>query len=148
MRSAGERAQADERPPAKPAQAAAKVSPKPTAPKAAKKPPAKRAPVIPAGLPPKVTKALKGRRTVVLFFRQPGADDDATQRAVRSLRGKKRVAVFLDGINHLGRYRRLVTGLGITQAPSVVILGKSRKATLVEGFIDEGSLTQQVLDAR
>jgi hypothetical protein len=64
------------------------------------------------------------------------------------LQGKKRVSVFSDGITHLARYRRIVVGLGITQAPSVVIVGKSRKATLVEGYVDGGTLTQQVLDAR
>jgi len=101
-----------------------------------------------AGVPSKVARALESEKTVVLFFRQPGADDDATESAVRSLRGKKRVAVFSDGIAHLARYRLVVTGLGITQAPSVVIVGKSRKAVLIEGFVDKGSLTQQVLDAR
>ncbi len=99
-------------------------------------------------MPPKVARALESKKTVVLFFRQPGADDDATQSAVRSLRGKKQVAVFSDGIAHLARYRRVVTGLGITQAPSVVIVGRGRKAVLIEGFVDEGTLTQQVLDAR
>lgn len=128
--------------------APSKASPKKAAPAPTAKPEAKKRPATTAGVPPKVAGALKLKKTVVLFFRQPGADDDATQSAVRSLRGKKRVAVFSDGIAHLARYRRIVTGLGITQAPSVVIVGKSRKAVLIEGFVDEGSLTQQVLDAR
>lgn len=116
---------------------------KPTPTSGAKKPSA-----ATAGVPSKVARALESEKTVVLFFRQPGADDDATESAVRSLRGKKRVALFSDGIAHLARYRLVVTGLGITQAPSVVIVGKSRKAVLIEGFVDKGSLTQQVLDAR
>lgn len=139
MRSAGDRAQAELPPKAEPEGPAAKATPTP----GAKKPSA-----ATAGVPPKVARALKSEKTVVLFFRQPGADDDATESAVRSLRGKKRVAVFSDGIAHLARYRLVVTGLGITQAPSVVIVGKSRKAVLIEGFVDKGSLTQQVLDAR
>lgn len=176
MRSAGERAQADQGSAASPAgpakvhrssvadapalkkparakpapskPAPSKASPKtaPPAPKAKTQP--EKAPAAPSGVPPKVARALESKKTLVLFFRQPGADDDATQSAVRSLRGKKRVAVFSDGISHLARYRRIVTGLGITQAPSVVIVGRGRKAVLIEGFVDEGSLTQQVLDAR
>lgn len=101
-----------------------------------------------AGVPPKVSRALQAKRTVVLFFRQPGADDDATSRAVSSLRGRKKVSVFKDGIAHLARYRSIVAGLGVTQAPAVVIVGRDRKAQLVEGFIDQGTLTQEVVDAR
>lgn len=171
MRSAGQRAQADQSPsasvvtPAKPGRspvadaptpskaapskaAPLKASPNATAPQPGASTPARKAPPTGSGVPPKVARALESKKTVVLFFRQPGADDDATQSAVRSLRGKKQVAVFSDGIAHLARYRRVVTGLGITQAPSVVIVGRGRKAVLIEGFVDEGSLTQQVLDAR
>ena len=125
-----------------------KAEPEGPAAKATPTPGAKKPSAATAGVPPKVARALKSEKTVVLFFRQPGADDDATESAVRSLRGKKRVALFSDGIAHLARYRLVVTGLGITQAPSVVIVGKSRKAVLIEGFVDKGSLTQQVLDAR
>jgi hypothetical protein len=101
-----------------------------------------------SGVPPKVSRALQAKHTVVLFFRQPGADDDATSSAVSSLRGRKKVSVFKDGIAHLARYRSIVADLGITQAPAVVIVGRDRKAQLVEGFIDEGTLNQQVVDAR
>jgi hypothetical protein len=140
--------------PARPASAARPAKPaaqarahRPAAKPHAKPTPAKRA-VAMAGVPPKVAKALQARQTVVLFFRQPGADDDATQSAVRSVRHHKHVAVFSDGVAHLARYRGIVTGLNITQAPSVVIVGKSRKAVLIEGYIDAGSLNQRVMDAR
>lgn len=126
--------------PAPPTQA--KPEPKPKV-----MPKKKAAPAV-KGVPPKVAKALAARRTVVLFFRQPGADDDATQSAVRSLRGKKNVSVFSDRIANLARYRRVIAGLGITQAPAVAIVGKSRRAVVIEGFVDQGTLTQQVIDAR
>lgn len=159
MRSAAERAQADDTAAAPTVvkaapepSAAQKTSPAPAAPRAKKSTPAKKAekkadPAV-AGLPPKVGKAFKARRTVVLFFRQPAADDDATAAAVRSLRGKKNVAVFTAPISKLARYRRVVTGLGVTQAPAVVIVGKDRKARLVEGYVDPATLRQQVRDAR
>ncbi len=87
-------------------------------------------------------------RTVVLFFRQPAADDDATAAAVRSVRGIKGVSVFAAPITKLARYERVVSGLGVSQAPAVVIVGKNRKARLLEGFIDAGTLRQQVKDRR
>lgn len=119
----------------------------PAKPKAAKKKAAPAAPAI-KGVPPKVAKALAARRTVVLFFRQPAADDDATAAAVRSLRGAKNVSVFSAPITKLARYRRVVSGLGVSQAPAVVIVGQDRKARLIEGFVDGGTLRQQVKDAR
>lgn len=112
------------------------------------KPGAKSKPKVLSGVPPKVGKALAARRTVVLFFRQPAADDDATATAVKSLRGAKGVSVFSAPITKLARYRRVVAGLGVTQAPAVIIVGKDRKARLVEGFVDPASLRQQVRDAR
>jgi outer membrane biosynthesis protein TonB len=121
------------------------------APKAKAKPKAKPKPKpAPAvkGVPPKVGKALAAKRTVVVFFRQPAADDDATARAVRSLKGMKGVSVFSAPITKVGRYERLISGLGVTQAPAVVIVGKSRKGRLIEGYVDSGSLRQQVKDAR
>jgi hypothetical protein len=90
-----------------------------------------------------------GRKVVVVFFRQRvGADDSATAAAVKSVRGTKGVAVFSDRISHLRNYPRVIGGLGITQAPAVVVIDKKREARLVEGYIDSGSLRQQVADAR
>jgi hypothetical protein len=125
------------------AQAPAKTEPtKATTTPKVKKPAAVR------GVPPKVADALQAKKTVVLFFRQPGADDDATESAVHSIKSGKHVAVFTDRISHLGRYQRVVADLGISQAPAIVVVGRSRKATLLEGFVDEGSLKQRVKDAR
>ena len=42
----------------------------------------------------------------------------------------------------------MVSDLGVTQAPAVVIVGKDRKARLLEGYIDPVSLRQQVKDGR
>ena len=154
MRSAGERARADASTPAPTVQSATPAPSK--APSKAKPEPARAAPAKPpvakkaadTGVPPKVQKALDAKRTVVLFFRQGGADDSATASAVRSLRGTKRVSIFTAELSKLARYRRVIADLGVTQAPSVVIVGKDRKAVLLEGFIDSGTLKQQVRDAR
>jgi len=103
---------------------------------------------LPAGVPAEVGRALRDRQVVVLFFGQGGADDVATAEAVASLRGLKRVAVFRDGIQNLGKYAGVVSGLGVAQAPAVVIVGRQRRARLIEGFVDSGTLRQQVVDAR
>jgi len=103
---------------------------------------------LPAGVPADVGRALRDRQVVVLFFGQGGADDVATAEAVASLRGLKRVAVFRDGIQNLGKYAGVVSGLGVAQAPAVVVVGRQRRARLIEGFVDSGTLRQQVVDAR
>ena len=145
MRSAAERAQADDTAAAPAVQPApGTTTTAPAKPKPVKKKPA---PVV-KGVPPKLAKALQARRTVVLFFRQPAADDDATAAAVASVRGVKGVSVFSAPITKLARYRRVISDLGVTQAPAVVIVGKDRKARLLEGYIDPLTLRQQVKDSR
>jgi len=128
-----------------PAATPAKPAPK----KAEAKAPAK--PAVPkvAGVPQSVARALAKKRVVVLFFRQSGsADDRAVASAVNGLKGRKGVSVFSDNIARLARYRAAVGQLGISQAPAVVIVGSDGKAKVVEGFVDGGTLTQQVVDAK
>lgn len=102
------------------------------------------------GVPTRVARALGERKVVVLLFTQRGpADDTATRLAVSQLRkdGSK-AAVFTDSIAHLERYRRIVADLGVSQAPSVVIIDRQRRASLHEGYMDDASLRQLVRDAR
>jgi hypothetical protein len=102
-----------------------------------------------AGLPRRVTRALERRKVVVLFFFQPGASDDAaTAGSVRGLRKRKSVAVFSDRIKDVGRYGPLVGGVGVSQAPSIVIIGRDRRARLLQGFVDAKTLAQEISDAR
>ena len=115
------------------------------------------APVAPAvpdrgGVPDRAARALEqGRVIAVLFTLEEGADDSATRSALRSLKtgpGKSRVAVFSDSIANVGRYSRLVGGLGISQVPSIVIVDSKRQARLLEGYVDAGTLRQSVADAQ
>jgi len=101
------------------------------------------------GTPIGVRKALARKRTVVLFFSQRGsADDQATARAVSALRGRRGVQVFSAPLSRLGDYQALIGGVGVSQAPAVVIIGRDRTARLVEGYVDPETLAQQVADAR
>jgi hypothetical protein len=100
------------------------------------------------GLPVKVARAFAKRQVVVLYFGGQGADDTLTAAAVRQLKAGAghRVAVFMDKLSNLADYRRVVEGLNVSQAPSIVIVDRDRKAQLFEGFIDAGSLRQYVAD--
>jgi hypothetical protein len=100
------------------------------------------------GLPVKVARAFAKKQVVVLYFGGPGTDDTLTAQSVRSLKAHAghRVAVFMDKLSNLADYRRVVEGLNVSQAPSIVIVDRSQKAQVLEGFIDAGSLRQDVAD--
>jgi hypothetical protein len=99
--------------------------------------------------PAAVRRALDRKQRVVLFFQAPrGADDRATARAVAAQRGGRGVVVITEPIARLVRYRTLIGGLGISQAPVVVIVGKDGAARLVEGYVDPATLAQEVADAK
>lgn len=103
----------------------------------------------PAALPAEVAGALARKQTVVLFFFQHrAADDAATARSVSSLRGRRGVKVFSAPISKLGRYQAVIGGAGVSQAPAIVIVGRDRAARLIEGYVDRETLAQQVADAR
>lgn len=100
------------------------------------------------GLPLKVAKAFAKKQVVVLYFGGAGTDDTLTADSVRSLKSSvgHGVAVFMDKLSNLADYRRVVEGLNVSQAPSIVIVDRSQKAEVLEGFIDAGSLRQDVAD--
>ena len=100
------------------------------------------------GFPLKVAQAFAGHRVVVLYFGAKGADDTLTAASVRELKASagSGVTVLMDKLSNLADYRRVVEGLDVSQAPSIVIVDRDRKARLLEGFIDAGSLRQAVAD--
>jgi hypothetical protein len=117
----------------------------------AERTPAKAKPARKAAVsgPAAVKRAIRGNKTVVMYFYGPqSADDSATGRAVASLKGDGRVAVFRVPIRRLLAYDDLVGQLGITQAPAVVIVGRGRSARVIEGYVDPPTLRQDVADAR
>lgn len=100
-------------------------------------------------VPSRVRRALARRKVVVLFFTQRlSADDVATRIAFRQLRKRRDTAVFAAPLRGLERYGAAVSRLGVSQVPSIVIIGRNRKARLIEGYVDRGSLRQYVADAR
>jgi hypothetical protein len=100
-----------------------------------------------AGLPASVAVALAQGKTVVLLLSDnKAADDHSTADAVHSLKVPN-VKIFSDRLSRLGSYRAIVSRVGVSQTPAVVIV-RGSKARVVEGYVDPETLRQQVLDAK
>jgi hypothetical protein len=100
-------------------------------------------------VPRAVSNALvDGKVVVVLFTEQGAADDRATARhfATVSQLGNG-VETFRADISQLGRYAGIVADLGVTQAPSIVIVRPDLRAVPpVEGYVESQYLLQRVKD--
>jgi hypothetical protein len=122
--------------------------------KAAKAAKPKQPAVVPgAGLPSDVARAMNAGKVVVLFFYDPAAaDDQATRSAVRAVRAgagraAARVRLFQDVVARISDYRRVVGSIGISQSPALVVIDRNRKAELLQGYLDSGTIEQTVRDA-
>jgi hypothetical protein len=96
----------------------------------------------------RAAQALGEDKAVVFFFSKPGAADDVGARvAMKSLRGMDRVEIFDATLDELADYRPMLENVGISQIPSTVIVRPGKKAILIQGFVDAGTLRQNVADA-
>jgi hypothetical protein len=95
-------------------------------------------------------RAVAANKKVVIFFQNPRAlDDQAVAGSVRSLdRRTKKVVVLTDDVRNSDRYGSLLEDLQVSQAPAIVVIGRSGKAELIEGYVDADSLVQVVADTR
>ena len=99
--------------------------------------------------PRAVERAVARHKRVVIFFHQArGLDDSVTDDAVAALRRRSSALVFQDSVANVASYGQVVMSVGVTRAPSIVIIGKSGRARLIEGYIDPGALAQEVADTR
>jgi hypothetical protein len=98
----------------------------------------------------KAERAVADNKKVVIFFQNPRAlDDKAVADSVRSLdRTTKSLVVLTDDLRNVDRYGKLLENLGVSQAPAIVVIGRSGKASLIEGYVDSSSLAQVVADSR
>ena len=100
-------------------------------------------------VPPAVSAALADGKVIVLLFAEAkGADDQATARHFGALsRLGDEVATFRDDIADIGRYAGIVAELGVTQAPSIVIVRPDLRAVPpIEGYVESQYLLQRVKD--
>ena len=99
--------------------------------------------------PQKAARAIRQGKKVVIFFLNPrGLDDRLVLKSVRTVDRKTKAVVLTDPVDAIERYGRLVQDLGVSQAPSIVLIDRSGNARLIEGYVDTESLTQAVADAR
>ncbi len=88
-----------------------------------------------------------GKVVVVLFTEKGAADDQATARHFAALSQFNQVRTFRAGIANVGRYAGIVANLGVTQAPSIVIVRPDLRAVPpIEGYVDSQYLLQRVKD--
>ncbi len=106
------------------------------------------------GLPkPVVTAWKQGDTVVLLVVRQGGIDDRLVRNSVRSLSSDRGVSVFVTRANHVARYSRITQGVGVSQAPALVVVRPKRvsgsvpEAQVDYGFRDAQGVVQAVHDA-
>lgn len=122
----------------------------------AQKPEAKPAPRKPKPaetVPPQVREAaaaVEAGNVVVFFFTKPGAADDTLSRlSVKELeRTTKGAEFFKADIADVGAYRPMLSQLEISQVPAVAIVRPGKRAVLLQGYVDAGTLRQHVADAQ
>ena len=90
----------------------------------------------------------KHKKVVILFRNSRGLDDRAMASVMRSVDGRTKALVLSDDVQAVDRYGKLLEDLGVSQTPSIVIIDRSGKARLIEGYVDSDTLTQAVADAR
>ncbi len=119
-----------------------------TAPPAAA-PAAPAAKVDTKGLPAEVAKAVEARKVLVMLFWNPKAADDRMVRAeLRKVdRYDGRVVVHVADVDRIARYAPIAQGVEVEQSPSIVVVDGDRRATLMTGYTDAGSIQQAVADA-
>jgi len=106
--------------------------------------------VTEAGLPLPVAKAVAEHKILVLLFWNPkAADDRMVRRELRSVgsRHRKEVVVHIADVKNISRYAPVTRGANVEQSPSVVVVGRDRQATVLEGFTDRETIRQAVYDA-
>jgi hypothetical protein len=90
---------------------------------------------------------------VLLIARQGGIDDRLVRGSVHRLSADSGVSVFVTRANKVARYSRITQGVGVSQAPALVVVrpkklsGPSPEAQVVYGFRDAQGVVQAVHDA-
>jgi hypothetical protein len=106
------------------------------------------------GLPRPFISAWKDGDTVVLLVVRPhGIDDRLVRSSVRSLSSDRGVSVFVTRADKVARYSRITQGVGVSQAPALVVVRPKRvsgsvpEAQVSYGFRDTQGVVQTVHDA-
>jgi hypothetical protein len=110
-----------------------------------------------AKLPKAVAGALETRKVLVLGVLsedakpwRPLADDDRYVRNAlkRANRYDGEVVVKTVALDALSTYGPLVNDLGVSQSPSIVVIDRDLKGTVLTGYVDKIAINQAIADAR
>jgi hypothetical protein len=94
----------------------------------------------------------RGDTVVLLIARQGGVDDRLVRGSVRLLSGPG-TTVFVTKANKVARYSRITQGVGVSQAPALVVVrpkrlsGSAPEAQVAYGFRNAQGVVQAVHDA-
>jgi hypothetical protein len=110
-----------------------------------------------AKLPADVAGALKARKVLVLGVLssdakrwRPLPDDDRYVRNAlkRVNRYDGKVFVKAVALTELSGYGALVNDLGVNQSPSIVVIDRNLKGSVLSGYVDKVAINQAIADAR
>src|SRR4051794_6389962 len=89
-------------------------------------------------------------KVLVMLFEGKGADDKAARRAVHltARHDAKHVVSAYIPITDVGKYEAITTDVQVLTSPTILVIGKDRKATPLTGFVDAAVVAQAVGDAR
>ena len=91
----------------------------------------------------------RGDVAVILFWDSKGADDLADAAAVLGLlHGHSHIAVELATAGEVAQFGTITRGVQVFGTPTVLVVGKSGKATVLTGLTDRFALAQAVEEAR
>jgi hypothetical protein len=89
----------------------------------------------------------RGDTAVVLFYKRNASDDLAVRAALRHLESK-RVYVKTAPVERLADYDAITTGVKVGQSPTVLVIGKDRRARTIVGITDAREVDQLIGDVR
>jgi hypothetical protein len=89
-------------------------------------------------------------KVLVILFEGKGADDRAARKAVHqtALRDAKHVVSAYIPVAVVAKYEAITSDVQVLTSPTVLVIGKDRKATALTGFFDAPVIRQAVGDAR
>jgi hypothetical protein len=96
-----------------------------------------------------ILNVLSTGKVVVLLFHGDGADDQAARKAVHTVAAddtKHVVSAYAD-IAKVGAYEAITSGIQVTTAPTILVIGPDKKAQVLTGYVDAGVIKQAVGDA-
>ncbi|MHB8242595.1 MAG: hypothetical protein ACYDHN_11445 [Solirubrobacteraceae bacterium] len=98
----------------------------------------------------RVERALsEGKVAVILFWSPKGADDVSVRSELRhleraGLKSKRRFAAFEAGAKEVASFGSITRGVQVYSTPTLLIVGKSGKTTVLTGLTDAYSLEQAI----